>query len=201
MALQYYSFLVPDGDFHRASDLLEHMGLPLQTPSKFSLLTGGDMQAKGRSHFIRQSKITAFDHHLVVYPLSFAAFRSCELSEQPARYSELHRCSHILVPRPAAVYASLMRMMLRYPTNSTTWTILRGEVADLNLYHLLGYTLETVSDEEDEKDENKRVDAAVETVRGWSARREWADGEEWIGSELCGLLCGDRTCFPQSGSQ
>ena len=86
--------------------------------------------------------------------------------------------------------------MLRYPANSTTWTILRGEVADLNLYHLLGYTLETISDEEDEEDENKRVDAALETVRGWSAQGEWADGEEWIGGALCGLLCGDRTCFP-----
>ena len=103
------SFLVPDKDFRRASDPLEHMGHPLRTPSKFSLLTEGDTQAKGRSHLIRRSKITAFDYHLVVYPLSFPASRSCELSEQPARYSELQRCSHILVPRPAAVYASLMR--------------------------------------------------------------------------------------------
>lgn len=171
------------------------MGLPLQTPSEFSLLTRGDMEAKGRSHLIRRS---AFNHRLVVYPLSFAAFRSCEISEQPVQYSKLHRCSHILVPRPSAVYASLMRMMRRYPTHSTNWSTLRAEMADLHLYHLLGYTLETISDEDDEEDENKRVDAAVETVREWSARKEWGDGEEWMESALCGFLRGDDRRIPSN---
>jgi len=127
--VMHYSFLVPDADFQRASDLLEHMGLPLQTPSEFSLLTRGDMEAKGRSHLLR--KLLTFDHCLVVYPISFAAFRHYELSEQPVQYSRLHRCSHIFVPRPSAVYASLMRMMRRHPTNSSNWCILRAEMADL----------------------------------------------------------------------
>lgn len=164
------------------------MGLPLQTPSKFSLQTGGDMEAKGRSHLLRR---LTFDYHLVVYPLSFAAFRHYELSEQPVKYSKLRRCSHILVPRPSAVYASLMRMMRRYPTNSSNWCTLRAEMADLHLYHLLGYTLETITDEEDEEDENKRVDAAVETIREWSARKEWGEGEEWMESALLGFLRGE----------
>ena len=164
------------------------MGLPLQTPSEFSLLTRGDMEAKGRSHLLR--KLT-FDYCLVVYPLSFAAFRHYELSEQPVQYSRLHRCSHILVPRPSAVFASLMRMMRRHPTNSSNWCTLRAEMADLHLYHLLGYTLETINDEEDEEVENKRVDAAVETIREWSLRKEWGEGEEWMESALCGFLRGE----------
>jgi hypothetical protein len=153
------------------------------------------MQANGRSHCIGQSKIiSALEYCLVVYPLSFAAFHSCEISEQPVQYSKLHRCSHILVPRPSAVYASLMRMMLRYPKNLIE---LRADIAQLILYHLMGHTLETVSDEDDEEDENKRADAAVQTVQEWSARKEWGNGEEWMGDALCGLVRGDRVMrFP-----
>jgi hypothetical protein len=190
--LQYYSFLVPDEDFQRASDLLEQMGLPLRTPF---LLMEADIQANGRSHFIRQSVITPLEHRLVVYPLSFAGVRSCEISEQPAQYSKLHRCSHILVPRPSAVYASLLRIMLRYPPDSMTWSVLLADISLLMLYHLMGYTLETVSDD-DEEDEDRRTEAALETVREWGVRKEWADGEVWMESALCGLVRGD-CLYPQ----
>jgi hypothetical protein len=67
----------------------------------------------------------SFDQHLVIYPLSFA-FRPCEITEQAAQYSELHLCSCILVPHPSAVYASLLRMMRRYPTYASTWRVPRG---------------------------------------------------------------------------
>lgn len=160
--------------FRRACSLLEHLGLSPQTASKLSLETEGDMRAKGHFYRLKQSATTpVLDQHLVLYPLSFAAFRPCEISEQPAQYSNLRRCSRILVPRPSAVYASLMRMMLRYPTNSTTWSVLWVDVGQLVLYHLLGYTLETISDEEDE---NRRIDGTVETIREWGMRKEWGRG-------------------------
>jgi hypothetical protein len=61
------------------------------------------------------------DQHLDLYPLFFfTAFRPCDISEKPARYSNLRRCSRLLVLRPSAVYAAMMRMMRRYPTNSVT---------------------------------------------------------------------------------
>ena len=61
------------------------------------------MRAKGRHHLVRPSAMNpSFDQHLVIYPLSFAAFRACEITEQAAQYSELHLCSRILVPRPSA---------------------------------------------------------------------------------------------------
>ena len=132
----------------------------------------------------------ALDQHLVLYPLSFATFRPCEILEQSAQYSNLRRCSRILVPRPSAVYASLMRMMLRYPTNSTTWSILHVDVSQLVLYHLLGYTLETISDEEDEEEENRRIDAAVDTIR------EWGEGEKWMEDVLSHIVRGGDIEFP-----
>ena len=171
--------------------------MSLQITSKFSLETEGDMRAKGHFYRIKQSATTSVpDQHLVFYPLSFAAFRPCEVFEQPVQYSNLRRCSRILVPRPSAVYASLMRMMLRYPTNSTTWSVLRVDMSQLVLYHLLGYTLETISDEEEEEDENRRIDAAVETIREWGMREEWAEGEEWMEVVLSRLVRGGDIDFP-----
>jgi hypothetical protein len=161
------------------------------------------MQAKGQFYCLKQSAIAVLDQHIVLYPLSFAALCPSELSEEPAQYSEQHRCSHILVPRPSAVYASLMRMMLRYPTNSTTWSILLADIAELALYHLMGYTLETISSEDEDEDdgaesedENGRVDAAISTIREWGPRKEWAEGEEWMGSTLSSYVRGGHLNFP-----
>jgi hypothetical protein len=62
------------------------------------------------------------------------------------------------------------------------------------LFHLMGYTLETISDD-DEEDEYRRADDGVQIVREWSARKEWGDGEGWLESALCGLVRGDRSSF------
>jgi len=69
-------------------------------------------------------------------------------------------------------------------------------MGQLVLYHLLGYTLETISDEEDEEDENRRIDAAVETIREWGMRKEWGEGEEWMEDALSQLVCGGELDFP-----
>ena len=67
------------------------------------------------------------------------------------------------------------------------------DVGQLVLYHLLGYTLETISDEEDE---NRRIDAAVETIQEWGVQKEWGEGEEWMGDALSRLVCGSELEFP-----
>jgi hypothetical protein len=58
---------------------------------------------------------------------------------------------------------------------------------DVGQLVLLGYTLETVSDEEDE---TRRIDAAVEMNREWGMRKEWAEGEEWMRDALFPLVYG-----------
>jgi len=156
------------------------------------------VKAKGRYHLVSESAtIPSLDQHLVIYPLSFATFRPCEITEQAVQYSELHLCSRILVPRPSAVYASVLRMMRRYPTHSSTWTVLRADVAMLIVYHLMGYTPETISDEDDEEDEDRRSEAAAETIREWGLRKEWGEGDGWMEEALFGLMRGaDETYFP-----
>ncbi|KAI0245813.1 hypothetical protein BJV78DRAFT_1382097 [Lactifluus subvellereus] len=201
-----YSFLVPDEDLNRASDLLEDIGLPRSTPSKFSLTVGGDMQAKGRFHCLKRSAIAALDQYIVLYPLSFATLSLSELSEKPTQYSELYRCSHILVPHPSAVYASLMRMMLRYPPHSTIWSILQADIAELVLYHLMGYTLETLPSEDDDdgdaesEDEHRRIDVAISTIREWGLRKERTEWEEWMGFALSSSVRGGPLCLPPEGT-
>jgi hypothetical protein len=154
------------------------------------------MRAKGRHYRIKQSANPTLEHHLVIYPLSFAAFRPCEISEQPAQYSNLHRCSRIRVPRPSAVYASLLRMMLRYPASSSACEsfVLLADISQLVLYHLMGYTLETISGD-DEEDENRRVAAALETIREWGMRKEWGPGEEWMEKSLSDFVRGSHDVY------
>ena len=110
--------------------------------------------------------MATLDQHLILYPLSFATFHPCEILEQPTQYSNLCLCSRILrvMLHPSVVYASLMHMMLWYLTNLTTWSVLQVAMSQLMLYHLLGYTLETIEDEEDEEQENRRIDAAMDTI-------------------------------------
>jgi len=63
-------------------------------------------------------------------------------------------------------------------------------MAMLDLYYLMGYTLETISDEADEEDEDRRFDAAVKTIREWGLQKEWGEGEEWMEEALIGLVRG-----------
>ena len=129
--------------------------------------------------------MATLDQHLVLYPLSFATFPPCEILEQPTQYSNLRLCSRILMLCPSVVYASLMHMMLWYLTNLTTWSVLQVDMSQLMLYHLLGYTLETISDEEDEEQENRCIDAAMDTIQAWGMQKEWGGGG-WRGGGVDG---------------
>jgi hypothetical protein len=80
--------------------------------------------------------------------------------------------------------------MRRYPTRSSTWTVLRADVAMLIAYHLMGFTLEMMSDEIDEEGEDRRSEVAAETIREWGLRKEWGLGEEWSEEALFGLMRG-----------
>jgi hypothetical protein len=57
-------------------------------------------------------------------------------------------------------------------------------------YHSMGFALEMMSDEIDEEDEDRRSEAAAETIREWGLREEWGEGEEWMEEALFGLMRG-----------
>jgi len=116
-----------------------------------------------------------------------------------SQHSNLRRCSRVLEPYPSAVYASPMGMMLPYPTNSTAWSGLHVQWTSVSscFYHLSGYTVETVSDKDGEEDEDRRIDAAVETIQGWGMGREWAEGEGWWTCLSC-FVRGGVMDFPQN---
>lgn len=130
---------------------------------------GGDMRATGYflSHTAALRVLRTPSTNLVIYQRyqpSFTAFLPRKLSEQRVQYLDLRRFSRVHVLCPPAVYTSLVRMMHHFPPNSTTLSGLHASVdlGQLVLYHLLGYSLETISNEEDEEVEDRRIDAAVE---------------------------------------
>jgi len=61
------------------------------------------------------------------------------------------------------------------------------DLAQLILYHLLGYTPETVNEDEDEEDEHGQIDAAIRTT---ILRKEWGREGEWMEMVLSRFLCG-----------
>jgi len=158
------------------------------------------MQAKGRFHCLKQSEIVLLNQHIALYPLSFSTLHRFELSEMSAQYSESNHSSHILVPRPSAVYASLIRMVRRYPTHSSTSSNLLSDLSELVIYHLLGYTLETLNYEDTgsdaDDDDTRRLDAAISMIQDWTLRKEWAEGEEWMGFALSTFVRRRDLCFP-----
>jgi len=65
-------------------------------------------------------------------------------------------------------------------------------------YHLMGFTLEMMSDEIDEEDEDRRSEVAAETMREWGLQKEWGAGEEWLEEALFGLMRGYFPPEPQA---
>jgi len=51
-----------------------------------------------------------------------------------------------------------------------------------------------MSDEEDEEEENRRIDAAVDMIQEWGRQKEW--GEEWMEDVLSCLVRGGDIEFP-----
>jgi len=158
------------------------------------------MQAKGRFYCIKQSEMAFLNRYIALYPLSFSTLYPFEHSETSSQYSESDHSSHILVPRPSAVYASLIRMMHRYRTPLSTSSVLLSDLSELVIYHLLGYNLETLSYEDNgsdtDDDDTGRLDTAISTIQEWTSRKEWAEGEEWMEIALSAYVRVGKLCFP-----
>jgi hypothetical protein len=75
----------------------------------------------------------------------------------------------ILVPRPSAVYAWILRTMMNYPESSSVWTVLSSVLSELVGYHLLHVEDGYINpDEEPERwrelDFEKRAAQAVKDI-------------------------------------
>ncbi|KAI0826572.1 hypothetical protein BC628DRAFT_1320151 [Trametes gibbosa] len=200
-----HHYLVPDADLPRASTLLETVaGLPLSLPPPLLLQTGGDFYAQAHMHRISHATSLALAQHLVLYPLSLAALSPAALSPQPRLTALLDPCCRtVLVPAPPAVYASLLKMMRRYSRYAPTRIVLESDLSELIGYHLYGLA-DGYVDGDDEAacaalEVDRRVEDAVNIVRGWRAEEALCDddnGEEgdgearWIADALEGVVGG-----------
>ncbi|KAF4613878.1 hypothetical protein D9613_007534 [Agrocybe pediades] len=196
-----YSYAVADEVFEEASTILEGLGLPITPPSKFLKAVYGDLCNKGRFHRITKTKLPSGIQNIVIYPLSFTTLDPSEMTLEQPNHMQPSRCGPILVPRPSAVYASLVRMIVRCPQYSRIRTSLQSELSELIGYHLLRLEDGYVNPEDEETCEDvgidRRIATAVSLVRQWSCEREWRKDEEWIGDALVVIIEGcDIGCLP-----
>ncbi|KAM6494250.1 hypothetical protein JOM56_010611 [Amanita muscaria] len=189
-----FSYLVPDDRLEDASNILASIDLPLSAPSDLLLKTN-DEYAKGRFYRITRSTLPPVISHIVLYPFSLMPVLPSELSAQPPSHLSPSRCSNILVPRPSAACAFLLRAITKYPRFCYTRTVLQSNLEELVLYFFLGYTLRDLpKGEEDEwvrEDEHRRIAAASQVIKQWSSDEKWRQGEEWMGGVLAAVVAGD----------
>ena len=141
--------------------------------------------------------------HLVLYPGSFVDFMPSEFAEAPPSHMSHPTCSALWVPRPSAVYVFLLRAIQQYPRSDRTRGTLCNDLSSLILYHLLGYTLEDMAEEDDgEEGEQMRIYNAVGVIRRWGAQGERREGEVWFEDVLVGLVTGHaRAEYPPAPEQ
>lgn len=188
---QDYCYLVPDETLAQVSDALIDLGLPHATPrSKTNI--HGEFDTQGRHHRLTRDMSSALMQNIVIYPQSFSTLYESELEEVTPNHITSPRCSAILAPTPPAVYASLIRMMLRYTRFNGTMYELQSDLSELIGYHLLkmenGY-IDVDDDGEWEKWQvERRISDAVHLVRSWGVDSVWREGEDWIGDALAEIV-------------
>ncbi|KAF9443050.1 hypothetical protein P691DRAFT_680326 [Macrolepiota fuliginosa MF-IS2] len=200
-----YFYLVPDEALASASDILSGLGLPLWPPSRLLTQSEGDFSAKGVYHRISRSTLPSSISSIALFPLSFSTLLPSELESKPPHHIQPStRCLSILVPRPPAVYASLVRMMVKYPRYCSTRTVLASDLSELVGYNLLDLQRGYVDPEDEELwkelDVDGRIQRAITLVRQWGWDEEWREGEGWIGDALAGIIDGtaDISHLPSS---
>ncbi|KAL4250063.1 hypothetical protein ABKN59_004914 [Abortiporus biennis] len=197
-----FSYAVPDDELEGASSILTDIGLIQPPASPLLAQTEGDMHNMGRHYLVTTYTTLSSSQQIILYPLSYTSLQHAELIKSIPSHITNSRCSSILIPRPSAVYASLIRMMLRYPQYCSTRTVLESDISELVGYHLLSMDDGYADPEDDEEWEELEVDnrssEALQLVRQWSVDEEWREGEEWIGDALAAILngTGDIGCLP-----
>ncbi|EMD38754.1 hypothetical protein CERSUDRAFT_81550 [Gelatoporia subvermispora B] len=190
-----YHYLVPDERLDEASEMLLNQGLPRSSPPTLLTKTGGDFYTKGYMHRLTRSTSLSDAQHLVIYPSSFASFRTTELTPAP-RATSLSKplCTTVLVPHPTAVYSSILRLMTSYSRWSPTRTMLASDLSELIGYNLYGLQEGYVDTDDEELCEelgvDDMVDTAVDIVKSWGCNEEWRPEEDWMGDALASIVSG-----------
>ena len=171
------------------------MGLPLTPPPDMLAKTNGAFYTKPRIHRITCSTLLSTVQNIMLYPLSFPSFSPSELTLASRRTPLASPLAPtILHPLQPAVYASILRMLFAYPRFSSTRDVLLADLTGLigyNLYDLqVGYV--DTNDEElcKELEVDRRIDDALQIVKGWGWDGAWREEEEWMGDALAAVVKG-----------
>lgn len=105
----------------------------------------------------------------------------------------------VLVPRPSAGFASLVRLLMRYAKGDKTRNTIISDLSQVMLYYLLAQPPGLISlDDEDEDGDEAVIQEAVCRICEWGRASEWREGEEWIGDALVSIVrgIGGVECLP-----
>lgn len=177
-----------------ASSTLTNLGLPLSTPDPFLIATEGDFYSKAILHRLTESTKNGSVRYIALYSSSLISFTPPELSLFTActheRFTGIKTLPvEVLVPRPSAVYASLMRLLYQCPRGNSTRSTLQSDLSQLIMHHLYGMS-DFVGDTEESNEIDWDVVGAMAAVKTWSLEGEWREGEEWMGDALSTVVIG-----------
>ena len=163
----------------------------------------GDIHTKAIHHRLTRSSAPAWAQHFVLYPTSFVSLNPEEVYPAPSIY--LPSETEILIPRPSAVYAWILRTMLKYPRLGRVRTKLASDLSELVDYHLFQVEEGFVDfDRNPERWKELGMDGrkanALKVVQQWTLNHEWREGEEWLGDALVAIVSeeGDIDHLPYS---
>ncbi|KAJ6501947.1 hypothetical protein C8R45DRAFT_818703 [Mycena sanguinolenta] len=186
-----FSYIIPDDQLSRSSRLLADLSLAKSSPDPFHVRTGGDVYTEAHLYRLTASEGLGAVQYLALFPESYVSFYDWELSPHPG--SHFHNVN-IFIPRPAALYAALIRLISSYPRPDCARHALITELGMLIMYHLYPQ-----HDEDSEENDAADIEHALDMIRGWW--EDWRYGEEWIRDTLIAMAqTGDVEHLPWSAS-
>ncbi|KAI0681793.1 hypothetical protein BC835DRAFT_1486575 [Cytidiella melzeri] len=136
----------------------------MHLPLTLLLKTEGDLIVKCYLYRLTQGTTLGAVQYLHLFPASFTGYTPSELIQDP------HSSYALLVPRPSAVYAAILRLMASYPRrNSPVCMSLKCELELLINYNLLDLQMGYVDPDDEarvvELEFDRRIDEAMRTLR------------------------------------
>ncbi|KAL1762251.1 hypothetical protein FB107DRAFT_199389 [Schizophyllum commune] len=195
---KHFTFLVPDDKLDILSAALTQMGLPLTTLPNHLTNNEGDFLRRSRLHRVTQATDCYRLQCIHLVPASLPGYTEDELEPTPLDGTT----ATLYVPRPSAVYAGILRMMLKYRKFCSERYKLQSDLELLVYYNLLGLKKMSAGDDIEDSEFEKRSEEAAERIRGWGRAGQWREGEEWMEDALVGIVKGekDMATLPHSGS-
>ncbi|KAF8195067.1 hypothetical protein BJ912DRAFT_1021317 [Pholiota molesta] len=179
---KHFTFLVPDDKLDTLSATLTQMNLPLTT----------------LPNHLTNNEATSCDACIHLVPASLPGYTEDELEPTPLDGTTVT----LYVPRPSAVYAGILRMMLKYRKFCSERYKLQSDLELLVCYNLLGLKKMSAGDDIEDSELEKRSEEAAERIRGWGRAGQWREGEEWMEDALVGIVKGEKdiATLPHLGS-